>query len=164
MVNNNLLNKKVKAFILDGKRIEVKQWNDVLIKVVEILYEKHQDELIILAQQNKIRGQNNIYLSTEKSNIIGTSQEIRPGLFLEIKFNAPFMIDTCVKFLSEFNYQDFKIETSDNLLFSVIPEINEPQTVEPGLNFFILRTGGGNWEDVPKKNIIFQAILRGKNK
>jgi 5-methylcytosine-specific restriction protein B len=162
MVNNNLLNKKVKAFILDGKRIEVKQWNEVLIKVVEILYEKHQDEFLILAQQNKIRGQNNIYLSTEKSNIIGTSEEIKPGLFLEIKFNAPFMIDTCVKFLSEFNYQDFKIETSDNLLFSVIPEKNEPQKIEPEINYFILRTGGGNWKDVPNKKYNFSSNTAGQ--
>lgn len=72
------------------------------------------------------------------------------------------MIDTCVKFLSEFNYQDFKIETSDNLLFSVIPEINEPQTVEPGLNFFILRTGGGNWEDVPNKKYNFSSNTAGQ--
>ena len=160
MVNDNLLNKKVRAFILDGKRIEVKQWNDVLIKVFEILFEKHKDQLIALAQQNKIRGRDNIYLSTEIGKITGTPLEIKPGLFLEIKFNAPFMIETCVKFLSEFNYQDFKIETSDGLLFSAIPPINDPIKPFREENFFILRTGG-SYPDVPSEKYFFKSGIPG---
>ena len=156
------MNKTPRAFVLDGTRTEVKKWNDVLLKVFEFIYEKHTKEVIVLAQNEKIRGRGNIYLSNNKEHIAFTPTEVKPGLFLEIKFNAPYIIDTSVKLLSEFNYKDFKIETSDGLIYSAIPELNEPINQNGETNYFILRTGG-DYADVPKEKYAFKNRIPGCN-
>jgi len=136
MVNKNLINKTPKAFILESQRYEVRKWNEILFSVFDMLYSKHKEQLLKFAADDEIRGRTNIYLSTDGKKITGDRYEIKPGLFIEKKFNATSVVETCNKLLARLGYKDFKIETNAGL-YSIIPPINEPlnqnkiETVSP---------------------------------
>lgn len=102
--------KSISAFYFKDGKYEVKKWINLLIKVCNILYEKHRSDF---EKVLTLRGKKRPYF-TYKANELRKPQKIsRTNIFIETNLNANMIVKICFNLLAIFGYSntDLKFET-----------------------------------------------------
>ena len=72
------------AFVIFGKRVEVRNWSDMLIKVCEILILKNPYTVAQFDKYNDLNSLGNCYFSYNRSEIKNASHKLSNGLWIEL--------------------------------------------------------------------------------
>lgn len=106
---NNFSNRKPSAFIFEGNKFLVNQWNEILVTLCTYLYEKYGNEFEIVLD---LHGTKRNYF---KTNPVGMDIPMKISdseYYVETKWNAVNTIKFCNKIIEKFGYEksELKIE------------------------------------------------------
>ena len=91
--DQNYTGRTIKSFSFDGQVYSVNQWNELLVKVCELLYERHPEDF-----KNKVlslKGRTRKYFSeTPKKDGLRQPRKINEtNLYVDVGFNANFIVN-----------------------------------------------------------------------
>ena len=102
--------KSVTSITLDGKGYKVKAWKDVLMKVCEIMYEKHKDDfesILYVTLKGRDCFSENPHAFLNSGKIAGS------GIYADLDLSEMHTVALCKEILSNFGHKEgeFTIET-----------------------------------------------------
>ena len=107
-ITENFTGKAISCFWFKGEIYEVKSWKELLIKLCNILYNKHTNDFEKLFE---IKGKKRIYFTHDKSQLIEPMQIPDTDIYVETNHSAMMITWICCKILSKFGYsnEDLKV-------------------------------------------------------
>lgn len=105
----NYIGKNIKAFSFAGSRYEVNYWRELLLRLSEIIYEKHQEEFDNLLS---LRGNKRVAFSKDEKDLRAPIRVNESEFFVETNLSANSIVRRCHKILNVFGYSqnELKIE------------------------------------------------------
>lgn len=120
----NFTHKRPAAFkINDHKLIEVKTWQDVLVKTSEILLSIDEKKFISFENSSEMNGKRNKYFST-KSSDLRKARSVGGKIFVEMNQNANTIRNLIVKMLKKYGFKISEYKVYFRADYSSINEKN----------------------------------------
>lgn len=152
----NYYGKKVKSFSFDGKRQEVKLWKDVLVRLCEMLYERHSQDF---SKVFDIKGRKRQYFVKNPTELSESRPISDSGIYVLSPSSSNSIIKRCEEVLTLFGYSIKELEL----------EFHQSQTteVESVKNYSIGDTSSSVIKKIEKKfqkELVESDIKRGRKK
>lgn len=103
-------NKMPVAFIVFGRRVDVRDWSDMLVKVCEILILKNPYTVAQFDKYNDLNPAGNCCFSYNRGDIRGTARKLSNGLWIELSRSHDDIVMLCKKLLELCGYPRSGIE------------------------------------------------------
>ncbi|MCL1903330.1 MAG: hypothetical protein FWF94_02805 [Oscillospiraceae bacterium] len=111
-----IYNNRVPAgFVMFGRRVEVRDWSDMLVKVCEILILKNPYTVAQFDKYHDLNPSGNIYFSYNRTDIKDSPRKLSNGLWIELTRTNDDVVMLCKKLLELCGYprSDIEIEFKD---------------------------------------------------
>ncbi len=108
--------KKVTAFNFEGAKYSVEIWKDVIVKICELMYDKHQDNFSTVYN---IKGKKNVYFSKKEKELTVPRAIGKSGMFVETNFSAPNIAKLTKQIVNNFGY------SSDSVSFELLDDVSK---------------------------------------
>jgi hypothetical protein len=105
--DNEFSNRKPTSFIFEGERFPVSQWNEILISLCNILYEKYRSEFDIVLD---MRGSKRQYFSNNRSGMDTPIQIENSNFYVETKWSAKDTMKFCKRIIERFGYDESDLQ------------------------------------------------------
>jgi len=103
---------KVKYFIFNGERFEVKFWKDMLPKICSIMASTHKDRF---EEVLTLRGYRNPYFSKNKDDLTSPEQVVGTDIYAETWFSKNGLMKQSKKVISLFDHSEDAISFGEDL-------------------------------------------------
>ena len=97
-----------RGFRFEGTRYVATRWTQVLLKVAEIMYERHADDFE--RGVAPLRGHSRVYYSRSRDDMTSPQPIGSSEWFVETNFRADGIREQCVRLIARFGYNDSDIE------------------------------------------------------
>lgn len=110
-LDEDFMNKRPFAFEIEGTRIEVKTWNEMVTKTCEILFKKDPQLFLGLVDDSKFHGTKWTYFSWSPKDMSQPKKVNGTEIYVETKMNANKAINLIKRMIQRFNIsaKDYKI-------------------------------------------------------
>ena len=105
--NNGFSNRKPTSFIFEGERFPVSQWNEILLSLCSILYEKYRSEFHVVLD---MRGSKRQYFSNSPAGMDIPMQIENSNFYVETKWSAKDTIKFCRRIIERFGYDESDLQ------------------------------------------------------
>ena len=108
-------NRIPKGFVMFGRRVDVRDWSDMLVKVCEILILKSPYTVAQFDKYHDLNPLGNRYFSYNRSDIKGVARKLSNGLWIELNRSNDDVVMLCKKVLELCGYprSDLEIEFAE---------------------------------------------------
>jgi hypothetical protein len=110
LIDDEPIPDKVKYFIFNGERFEVKFWKDMLPKICSIMASKHKDQF---EEVLNLRGYRNPYFSKNKEELTSPVQVEGTDIYAETWFSKNGLMKQSKKVISLFGYPEDAVSFSE---------------------------------------------------
>lgn len=102
--------KSIVAFYFENKRYEVKSWRDMLVKICNIMFERHKENFDKVLN---LKGKKREYFTKYPQLLIAPYRIKGTDIYIETHFNANSIVKLTKKIITIFGYksEDIKIES-----------------------------------------------------
>ncbi|MDO5039561.1 hypothetical protein [Clostridium sp.] len=108
----DLTNKRPCAFMIEGKKYEIKDWKGALTQTINYLASKNKDIITNFVDDPKMNGKKVIYFSRVKLPTMKSPREIKnANIYVETNLSANSIRNLIIKMLNKYNIKlnDYKI-------------------------------------------------------
>ncbi len=105
--DNNFSHRKPVSFIFEGERFPVSHWNEILLSLCNILYEKYQSEFDIVLD---MRGPKRQYFSKNTSGMDFPKQIENSNFYVETNWSAKDTMKFCNRIIERFGYDESDLQ------------------------------------------------------
>ena len=105
--DNEFSNRKPISFIFEGERFPVSQWNEILLSLCNLLYEKYRSEFDVVLD---MRGSKRQYFSNNPSGMNIPMQIENSNFYVETNWSAKGTVTFCKRIIERFGYDESDLQ------------------------------------------------------
>jgi len=104
---SNYTGKRIRAFSFAGSRYEISTWKELLLRLSEMIYEKHKGEFHKLLA---LKGSKRDYFSEDEESMTSPARVGESGFFVETNLSANDIVRLCHKMLAVLGYSKDELQ------------------------------------------------------